>query len=82
MVVAYGLILPKEILNAAKFGCINIHPSHLPKWRGAAPIQRTLMSGEEQTAINIIKMSEGIDDVSNSGRDAIYNSLESVGSSR
>jgi methionyl-tRNA formyltransferase len=61
IVVAYGLILPKEILNGTKFGCINIHPSKLPKWRGAAPIQHTIMSGEKETAIDIIKMDEGID---------------------
>ncbi len=61
VVVAYGLILPKEILNGTKFGCVNIHPSLLPKWRGAAPIQYTIMSGADETAIDIIKMDEGVD---------------------
>jgi methionyl-tRNA formyltransferase len=61
VVVAYGLILPKEILNGTKFGCINIHPSLLPKWRGAAPIQYSIMSGARETAVDIIKMDEGID---------------------
>lgn len=61
VVVAYGLILPKEILEGAKFGCINLHPSLLPRWRGAAPIQHTIMNGDEETAITIIKMDSGID---------------------
>lgn len=61
VVVAYGLILPKAILEGTKFGCINIHPSLLPRWRGAAPIQRTLMAGDKQTGITIIKMDEGVD---------------------
>jgi methionyl-tRNA formyltransferase len=61
VVVAYGLILPKEILDAPKFGCINIHPSLLPRWRGAAPLQRTLMAGDTQTAVDIIAMDEGLD---------------------
>lgn len=61
VVVAYGLILPKEVLTATKFGCINIHPSLLPRWRGAAPIQRTIMSGDKETAIAIMQMDEGVD---------------------
>lgn len=61
VVVAYGLILPKEILNASKYGCINIHPSLLPFYRGAAPMQRTILAGEKETAMCIIKMDEGID---------------------
>lgn len=61
VVVAYGLILPKEILQMPKFGCINIHPSLLPKWRGASPIQRPIMNGEKETAVAIIKMEEGLD---------------------
>lgn len=61
VVVAYGLILPTAILNATKWGCFNIHPSLLPKWRGAAPIQRTLMNGDKQTAVSIIKIDEGLD---------------------
>ena len=61
VVVAYGLLLPKQILEATKFGCINIHPSLLPKWRGAAPIQRTIMAGDCETGVNIIQMDEGLD---------------------
>lgn len=61
IVVAYGHILPKEILEGTKFGCFNIHPSLLPRWRGAAPLQRTLMAGDRQTGICIIKMDEGLD---------------------
>lgn len=61
IVVAYGLILPKDIINGTKFGCINLHPSLLPKWRGAAPIQRTIMNGDKITATTVIKMDEGID---------------------
>ena len=61
IVAAYGLILPKEILVAPKFGCINVHPSILPKWRGAAPIQRTIMAGDKETGVTIIQMSEGLD---------------------
>jgi methionyl-tRNA formyltransferase len=61
VVVAYGLILPKEVLNAYKYGCINIHPSLLPFYRGAAPMQRTIMAGEKETAMCIMKMDEGVD---------------------
>lgn len=61
VVVAYGLILPQEILDGTKFGCVNIHPSLLPKWRGASPIQRPLMAGDKETGITIIKMDKGVD---------------------
>jgi methionyl-tRNA formyltransferase len=61
VVVAYGLILPSEIINSPRFGCINLHPSFLPKWRGAAPIQRSIMNGDKKTATTIIKMNEGLD---------------------
>ncbi len=61
IVAAYGLLLPKEILEATKFGCINIHPSKLPRWRGAAPIQRAIMAGDSETSICIMKMEEGLD---------------------
>lgn len=61
VVIAYGLILPKEILQAVPYGCINIHPSLLPKYRGAAPMQRTLLAGEKETAMCIMQMDEGID---------------------
>jgi methionyl-tRNA formyltransferase len=61
VVVAYGLILPQAILDGTKLGCFNIHPSLLPRWRGAAPIQRTIMAGDKETAICIIKMNSGLD---------------------
>lgn len=61
VVVAYGLILPPEILASTKFGCLNIHPSLLPKWRGASPIQRPLMAGDSETGVTIIKMDKGLD---------------------
>ena len=61
VVVAYGLILPNEILTACKYGCINIHPSLLPFYRGAAPMQRTILAGEKETAMCIMQMDEGID---------------------
>lgn len=61
VVVAYGLILPREILEVPKRGCINIHASLLPRWRGAAPIQRALMAGDSQTGISIMQMEEGLD---------------------
>ena len=61
VVAAYGLLLPQAILDAPRLGCINIHPSDLPRWRGAAPIQRTLMSGDIQTACCIIQLELGLD---------------------
>jgi len=61
VVVAYGLILPKEVLEHCKFGAINIHPSLLPRWRGAAPIQRTIMAGDKHTGVCIMNMDEGLD---------------------
>ncbi len=61
VIVAYGLILPKIILESTKFGCINIHPSLLPKWRGPSPIQYSLLNGDKKTGICIIKMDEGVD---------------------
>ena len=61
IVVAYGLLLPKDILQAPKFGCLNLHASHLPRWRGAAPIQRAIMAGDEATALMIMQMDEGLD---------------------
>lgn len=61
VVVAYGLLLPPEILAGTKLGCFNIHPSDLPRWRGAAPIQRTIMAGDSATAVDIIKMDSGLD---------------------
>ncbi len=61
IVVAYGLIIPKAILNIPKHGFINIHPSLLPFYRGAAPMQRTILAGETETAMCIMQMDEGID---------------------
>jgi methionyl-tRNA formyltransferase len=61
VVVAYGLLLPKEILRLPKFGCVNIHPSLLPKWRGASPIQRAIMAGDKETGVDIIQMDEYLD---------------------
>ncbi len=61
VVVAYGLILPKEILDAPKYGCLNIHASLLPRWRGAAPIHRAIMAGDKVTGVNIMVMEAGLD---------------------
>jgi methionyl-tRNA formyltransferase len=61
VVAAYGLLLPQAILDAPPLGCINIHPSDLPRWRGAAPIQRTLMAGDAETACCIIQLELGLD---------------------
>jgi methionyl-tRNA formyltransferase len=61
VVVAYGLLLPKPILAAPRFGCLNIHASLLPRWRGAAPIQRALMAGDAETGVTIMQMDEGLD---------------------
>jgi methionyl-tRNA formyltransferase len=61
VVVAYGLLLPKAILEAPKHGCFNVHASLLPRWRGAAPIQRAIMSGDTETGVTIMRMDEGLD---------------------
>jgi methionyl-tRNA formyltransferase len=61
VVAAYGLILPKPILEAPKGGCINVHASLLPRWRGAAPIQRAILAGDKETGITIMQMEEGLD---------------------
>ncbi|HEY4274783.1 MAG TPA: methionyl-tRNA formyltransferase [Rhizomicrobium sp.] len=61
VVVAYGLILPKAILEAPKLGCFNLHGSLLPRWRGAAPIQRAVMAGDAQTGVMVMQMDEGLD---------------------
>ncbi len=61
VVVAYGLILPKPILEAPRRGCINIHASLLPRWRGAAPIQRAILAGDSETGVTIMAMDEGLD---------------------
>lgn len=61
IVVAYGLILPKAILDAPRLGCLNVHGSILPRWRGAAPIQRAIWAGDQQTGVTIMQMDEGLD---------------------
>lgn len=61
IVAAYGLILPKVVLQIPKMGCLNIHASLLPRWRGAAPIQRAILAGDSETGITIMQMNEGLD---------------------
>ena len=61
VVVAYGLILPKAVLAAPRLGCLNIHASLLPRWRGAAPIQRAILAGDTQTGVTIMRIDEGLD---------------------
>lgn len=61
VVVAYGLLLPKAILDTPRLGCINVHASLLPRWRGAAPIQRAIAAGDTETGITIMQMDEGLD---------------------
>ena len=61
VVVAYGLILPKPVLDAPRHGCLNLHASALPRWRGAAPIQRAIMAGDTSTAVMVMRMEEGLD---------------------
>ena len=61
IVVAYGLLLPKPVLTAPRLGCINVHASLLPRWRGAAPIQRAILAGDAETGITIMQMDEGLD---------------------
>jgi methionyl-tRNA formyltransferase len=61
MVAAYGLILPQAVLDAPRHGCLNIHASLLPRWRGAAPIQRAILAGDEETGVTIMQMEAGLD---------------------
>lgn len=61
VVAAYGQILPKEVLELPKYGCVNVHASLLPRLRGAAPIQRAIIEGDEETGVTIMQMSEGLD---------------------
>ena len=61
VVVAYGLVLPPSILDLPKYGCINLHPSLLPRWRGAAPIERAIMSGDTETGVCVMQMDAGLD---------------------
>ena len=61
VVVAYGLILPQPILDAVPLGCFNLHASLLPRWRGAAPINRAIMAGDAESGVTVMKMDEGLD---------------------
>ncbi len=61
VVAAYGLILPKAVLDAPRLGCLNVHASLLPRWRGAAPIQRAILEGDEESGVTIMQMDEGLD---------------------
>ena len=61
VVVAYGLLLPKPVLDAPELGCLNLHASLLPRWRGAAPIQRAIMAGDAETGVCVMRMEEGLD---------------------
>lgn len=61
VVAAYGLILPQAVLDAPRWGCLNIHASLLPRWRGAAPIQRAILAGDEETGVGIMQMEAGLD---------------------
>lgn len=61
IVVAYGLILPRKVLDIPPLGCLNLHASLLPRWRGAAPIQRAIMAGDKETGVMIMRMEEGLD---------------------
>lgn len=61
VVIAYGLILPKIVLNAPRLGCVNVHASLLPRWRGASPIQQAICSGDTQSGVTIMQMDEGMD---------------------
>src|SRR5271154_5374860 len=61
VVSAYGLILPPQILEAPTLGCLNLHASLLPRWRGAAPIQRAIMAGDAETGVGLMRMEEGLD---------------------
>lgn len=90
VVVAYGLILPTELLAVPKYGCLNIHASLLPRWRGAAPIQRALLAGDEITGVTIMQMDAGLDTgdilsavpvpiLSRDTADTLHNRLAKVG---
>ena len=76
IVAAYGLILPQAVLEMPRLGCINIHASLLPRWRGAAPIQRAILAGDGETGVCIMQMEAGLDTgpVLHSGRCLLYTS--------
>jgi len=61
VVAAYGLILPQKVLDAPRLGCLNVHASLLPRWRGAAPVQRAILAGDEETGVTIMRMEAGLD---------------------
>ncbi len=61
VVAAYGMVLPPKVLKQPRYGCINVHTSLLPRWRGAAPVQRAILAGDSETGISIIQMDEGLD---------------------
>ncbi|RQW44888.1 methionyl-tRNA formyltransferase [Novosphingobium sp. LASN5T] len=61
VVAAYGLILPQAVLDAPRWGCLNVHGSILPRWRGAAPVQRAILAGDEETGVTIMRMERGLD---------------------
>ena len=61
IVVAYGLLLPKAVLETPRLGCVNIHASLLPRWRGAAPIQRAIQAGDKESGVTIMQMDVGLD---------------------
>ena len=61
VVVAYGLIIPKAVLDIPRYGCLNVHASLLPRWRGAAPVERAIEAGDTETGVTIMQMDEGLD---------------------
>src|SRR5204862_4785041 len=61
VVIAYGQILPRAVLNLPRYGCLNLHASLLPRWRGAAPIQAAIMAGDSETGMMVMRMDEGLD---------------------
>ena len=81
VVVAYGLILPKPVLEAPRLGCVNIHASLLPRWRGAAPIQRAIQAGDTESGVTIMRMDEGLDTGPMLLREALPVTSETTGQS-
>jgi len=81
VVVAYGLLLPKAVLSAPRYGCINIHASLLPRWRGAAPIQRAILAGDKHSGVTIMQMDEGLDTGDMLNIDSCAIAAEDTGSS-
>ncbi|MAF49045.1 MAG: methionyl-tRNA formyltransferase [Rhodospirillaceae bacterium] len=81
VVAAYGLILPKAILDAPRMGCINVHASLLPRWRGAAPIQRAILAGDSETGVTIMQMDEGLDTGPELMRESVAITGETTGQS-